>query len=280
MDIRLNNLAISICAEQESLVIRKCMITKELVKQYWDNEPCGTRGIPYPVGSFAYYETIAEKRDRLVPFIAQYAQFDKWKGKKVLEVGCGVGSDLIRFAQAGAYAIGIDLSPRSVFLTRERLHLYKYKSEVIEADAENIPYKDNTFDFCWSCGVLHHTPNIKKAISEIHRVIKSGGEICVILYHRRSLVALQMYLVFGLFAMKPWRSIDNILAHNHESLGTKAYTVDEVRRMFSMFKNLEIITQVSSYDLRYGRDKYLPNWVGKLVLRGLGWFIVVRGKKP
>ncbi len=184
----------------------KIMVAKEAVKQYWDNEPCGTRDIPYPVGSLAYYEEIAEKRDKLEPFIAQYAQFDKWKGKKVLEVGCGVGSDLIRFAEAGAIVTGIDLSPRSVFLAQERLHLYKYNGVVIEADAENIPYKDDAFDFVYSMGVLHHTPNIEKAISEIYRVTKSGGKICAMLYHRNSIVALQMYLLFGLFALKPWRS--------------------------------------------------------------------------
>lgn len=256
------------------------MATKELVKQYWDNEPCGTRDIPYPVGSLAYYEAIAERRDRLEPFIAEYDQFDKWKDKKVLEVGCGVGSDLIKFAQAGADITGMDFSPRSVFLAKERLELYKCSGKVDEGDAENLPYNDGVCDFVFSWGCLHHTPNLEKAISEIHRVTKSGGKICVMLYNRHSIVALQMYLLFGLFKLRPSRSVADILANHHESLGTKAYTVVEVKQMFSAFRNLRIDTRITSYDLRYGRDRYLPIWIGRVIPQRFGWNIIVRGQKP
>lgn len=254
---------------------------KEAVQQYWDNEPCGTRSIPYPVGSLAYYEMISEKRDCWEPFIPDYARFGNQCGKKVLEVGCGVGSDLIRFARAGAYVTGIDLSPRSVFLAKERLHLYGYQGvAVIEGDAERIPYKENVFDCVFSWGVLHHIPNIEKAISEIYRVAKPNGKICVMLYHRCSLVALQMYLMFGLLRLRPFQSIEDILATYHESLGTKAYTVKEVRQMFSMFKDLKVDVRVTSYDLRYGRDRFLPMWVGKVIPQYFGWNIIVQGEKP
>lgn len=256
------------------------MMTKEAVKEYWDNKPCGTRGVPYPVGSFAYFEAIAERRDRLEWFISEYAQFDKWKGKEVLEVGCGTGSDLLRFAQAGAYVTGIDLSPKSVFLARERLRLYGCEGVAIEADGESIPYKDNSFDLIYSWGVLHHTPNTESVIREIYRVTKSGGKICVMLYNRRSLVDLQVWILFGLLRAKPLRSISSILANYTESLGTKAYTVDEVREMFAIFRDLEIKTQVTPYDLRYGRDKYLPWWLRRFVPQRLGWYIIVQGRKP
>ncbi len=254
-------------------------MTKEAVKQHWDEEPCGTRGVSFPVGSLAYFEEIAERRDKLVPILMKYAQFDKWQGKKVLEVGCGVGSDLIKFAKDRAYVTGIDLSSKSVFLAKERLHLYRYEGVVLEADAEEIPFEGNTFDFVYSCGVIHHTPNTQQAINEIYRVVKPGGEICIMLYHKPSLVALQMYLLFGLLALKPFRSVEDILANHHESLGTKAYTVTEVKRMFTMFKELEVESRVTSYDLRYKRDGYLPSWVGNLVPNCFGWFIFVRGKK-
>jgi len=253
---------------------------KEVVRQYWDNEPCGTRDIPYPVGSLDYFEAIAERRDRLDWFIPEYAQFDKWKGKKVLEVGCGAGSDSIRFAQAGADITSIDLSPRSVLLTRERLHLYGCKGNVLEADAEEMPFDNDNFDFAYSYGVLHHTPNIYRAINEIYRVLKSGGQICIMLYHKYSLVALQMWLMFGLFKLKPTRSISDILANHHESLGTKAYTVNEVERLFSSFDNVKIHTRVTAYDIRYSRNGYLPIGVAKLIPQCLGWNIIIQGQKP
>lgn len=255
------------------------MTTKQLVKKYWDTEPCGTRNIPYPVGSFAYFEDITQKRNQLEPFIANYAQFEKWFGKNVLEVGCGVGSDLLRFARYWANVTGIDLSPKSISLTQARFKFYGYQGDIRVADAEKLPFRDEKFALSYSWGVLHHTPNIQKAINEIYRVTKRNGEICVMLYHQHSLVALQMYLKFGLFALKPFRKIEDILANCHESLGTKAYTVAGVKQMFSKFKDLDIKVQLTPYDLRYGEDKYLPRWVGRLVPSWLGWFIVVRGGK-
>jgi len=261
-------------------VVRDLRNLKELVRQHWDDEPCGTRGIPYPIGSLAYFETIAERRYRLNPHIAEYAQFDRWESKKVLEVGCGVGSDLLRFAQAGAIVTGIDLSERSVMLAKERFHLYKYDGTILQGDAEDMDFEDGTFDLAYSMGVLHHTPDIQKAIKEIYRVTKAGGEICVMLYHQPSLVALQMWLAFGLLKGKPFRSVDDIFATEHESLGTKAYTVDEARRMFSAFRDLRIDTVVTAYDLRYGRDRYLPMWMIRTVPHGFGWNLMVRGVKP
>jgi ubiquinone/menaquinone biosynthesis C-methylase UbiE len=253
---------------------------KESVRQYWDDMPCGTGSITYAEGSREYFESIAERRNQLEPFIADYARFDKWAGKKVLEVGCGVGSDLLRFARAGARVEGIDLSPKSVSLAKSRLQNYNCQGSVLVADVERLPFKDNEFDLAYSWGVLHHTPNPTKAIREIYRVTKPGGEICIMLYHRRSLVAWQLYLLFGLFAFRPFRSLKDIIANHHESPGTKAYTVAEARQMFSAFKKLKIDVRLTPYDLRYKREKYLPRWVGRLIPQRLGWFMVIRGKKP
>jgi len=253
---------------------------KESVKQYWDNMPCGTGGIAYPEGSLEYFEAIAEKRNRLEPFIVEYAQFNRWAGKKILEVGCGVGSDLLRFAMAGAQVVGIDLSPKSVFLARSRLHTYNCRGDVFAADAEDLPFEDDEFELTYSWGVLHHTPNPERAIQEIYRVTKPGGEICIMLYHRHSLVALQLYLLFGVLAFRPFQGLGDIIANHHESPGTKAYTVAEARQMFSAFKDLKIRVRLTPYDLRYKRDKYLSTWVGKLIPQRLGWFMVIQGRKP
>jgi ubiquinone/menaquinone biosynthesis C-methylase UbiE len=151
---------------------------------------------------------------------------------------------------------------------------------VFVADAEKLPFEDDEFELTYSWGVLHHTPNPTRAIQEIHRVTKPGGEICIMLYHRRSMVALQLYLLFGLFAFRPFRSLRDIIANHHESPGTKAYTLAEARQMFSAFKGLKIKVLLTPYDLRYKRDKYLPRWVGKLIPQRLGWFMVIRGRKP
>jgi len=252
---------------------------KEEVQHFWDDVPCGTGSIFYPEGSLEYFEAIAKNRNQLEPFIADYVQFKKWTGKKILEVGCGAGTDLVQFAVAGARTVGIDLSPHSASIARARLHTYNCQGNVLIADAENLPFKGEEFELIYSWGVLHHTPNPEKAIHEIYRVTKPGGEICVMLYHRYSLVALQLYLLYGLLAFKPFRSLKDILARHLESPGTKAYSVSEVRQMFSAFQRLEVKIRLTPYDLRYRRDKYFPKWVRTLVPERLGWFLVIRGQK-
>ena len=132
---------------------------KESVRRYWDGSPCGTDGITYPEGSLEYFKAVADNRYKLEPFIAEYAQFDRWAGNEILEVGCGAGTDLLRFAQAGAHVVGIDLSPRSASLAKSRLKAYNCQGETMVSDAENLPLKSNKIDLTYSWGVLHHTPN-------------------------------------------------------------------------------------------------------------------------
>jgi len=252
---------------------------KKSVQQFWDTTPCGTGDINIEPETLEYFEAISERRNKLEPFIADYAQFNRWAGERVLEVGCGAGSDLLRFAKAGAHATGMDLSPRSASLAKTRLRLYNCQGDALVADAEQLPFKTDSFDLVYSWGVLHHTPDTKQAIKEVCRVTRLGGEICIMLYHRHSLVALQLYLMYGLFAFKPLRSLKDILANHHESPGTKAYTVAEAQQMFSVFKDVKIKVRLTPYDLRYGRDRYLPKWVGKFIPQRLGWFMVIRGQK-
>ena len=83
---------------------------KDKIKSFWDSTPCGTRNIPYAENSVDYFEAIAKQRYQLEPFIFEYAQFGRWVGKKILEVGCGVGTDLLQFAKAGADVVGLDFS--------------------------------------------------------------------------------------------------------------------------------------------------------------------------
>ena len=253
---------------------------KKSVQQFWDAIPCGTGDINIGPETLEYFEAISERRNKLEPFIADYAQFNRWAGKRVLELGCGAGSDLLRFAKAGARITGVDLSPRSASLAKTRLSIYNCQGNVLIADVEQLPFKTDSFDLVYSWGVLHHTPGTEQAIKELYRVAKPGSEICIMLYHRYSLVTLQMYLMYGLFAFKPLRSLKDILAKHHESPGTKAYTTAEAQQMFSVFKDVKIKFRLTPYDLRYGRDKYLPKWVGNLVPECLGWFLVIRGRKP
>jgi ubiquinone/menaquinone biosynthesis C-methylase UbiE len=253
---------------------------KETVRAFWDATPCGTRDLALTPGTKEFYDAIEQHRYRMEPFIRKYARFQEWRDKRVLEVGCGVGTDLLQFARAGASVYGVDLSGRSVGLTKRRLELYDFEGDVREANAEALPFADNTFDLVYSWGVIHHTPDPTQAVREIHRVVKPAGQICVMIYHKYSLFAMQAYLVCGLLRLQPLRSLDNIIANHVESAGTRVYSRRQAVQLFQDLADLRVETILTPYDIRYGRGRYLPAWVMKLIPHALGWFMVIRGRKP
>jgi len=258
---------------------------KEKVRKFWNNSPCGTRGIKIQTETKDFFEEVERKRYALEPFLSGYVQFERWKNKKGLEVGCGVGTDFLQFLRAGVDMYGIDLSEESVSLAKKRLSLYGFDSNRLAVgDCEALTFQDNSFDFVYSWGVLHHTANIENAISEIWRVVKPGGEICIMLYNKISLVALQLYILHGLLKLNLFRDINEIIANHLESPGTKAFTKKEIEKLFTNFSDLKITTIVTRYDLRYKRDKdkndsFLPGWVGRFIPGMFGWYHIIKGKK-
>ena len=110
------------------------------------------------------------------------------RGRRVLEVGCGMGCMAMNWARNGALITAIDLNPFSVEQTRRQFDLFDLKGNIMQVDAEALPFEDSSFDYVYSWGVLHHTPGTSRAVEEIRRVLKPGAEAGVMLYHRRSLL--------------------------------------------------------------------------------------------
>jgi ubiquinone/menaquinone biosynthesis C-methylase UbiE len=159
---------------------------KTKVRDFWNENPCGTKFAQIEVGTKEFFAAIEKHRYETEWHIPEMAQFSSWKGKTVLEVGCGLGTDAIQFARAGAHYTGIDLTPRSIELVQKRFQQENLLGNFQVADGENLPFPDNQFDLVYSHGVLHHTPDTQKAINEVHRVIKPKGKALVMLYHRNS----------------------------------------------------------------------------------------------
>jgi ubiquinone/menaquinone biosynthesis C-methylase UbiE len=243
---------------------------KERVKSYWQAEPCGTSTAEAEVGTRQFYDEVEQRRYELEPFIPAFAQFERWSGKRVLEIGVGLGTDFTRFARAGADLTGIDLTEAAVAAVSRRLALEGLDAELSVADAEQLPFPDGSFDLVYSWGVLHHTPDTQAALAEVRRVLEPGGEARVMLYSRRSWVALGVWLRYGLGSGRPWRSIADLLAEHMESPGTKAYTQTELERLFSSFSDVEYTRFVTPYDRRVGGPL-----AGVLPSR-LGWFVGIR----
>jgi ubiquinone/menaquinone biosynthesis C-methylase UbiE len=131
---------------------------KQAVGRFWNAAPCGTEGLDQ-ANRRAFFATLERERDRLEPFIPDFAGFADARGLRVLEIGVGAGTDFVRWLRAGARAQGIDLTQAGVDLTRERAALEGCQADVRVGDAEHLPFEDATFDRVYSYGVLHHTPD-------------------------------------------------------------------------------------------------------------------------
>ena len=159
---------------------------KERVRAFWQAHPCGTKFSDAEVGSREFFERVEAHRYTKESHIPDAADFAATKRLRVLEIGCGLGTDGLQFARAGADYTGVDLTEAAIDLARKNFEQRGLQGEFKVADAENLDFADSSFDLVYSHGVLHHTPDIARAVSEIHRVLKPEGRAIVMLYHRDS----------------------------------------------------------------------------------------------
>src|SRR4051812_1608700 len=154
---------------------------------------------------------------------------EQLRGSDVLEIGCGSGVHARILAEGGAHVTAIDLTPTAVAMTRRRLELHGLQGKVIEADAERLPFPDASFDFVWSWGVIHHSANTPAVIDEIARVLRPGGRVALMVYHRSSItfwinyVLLRGVLQGGLLHERPDdlanRWSDGVIARHYTRRG-------------------------------------------------------------
>jgi len=159
---------------------------KQQVAQYWDSQPCGSFASQAAPGERSFYEEVTRHRYARQPYMQELVGFDDYAGQRLLEVGCGLGTDLRQFALGGAQVVGIDLSARSVRLARRHFEVYQTRGDFCNSDAENLPFASATFDVVYSFGVLHHTPHTQRALDECFRVLKPGGRLILMLYNSHS----------------------------------------------------------------------------------------------
>src|SRR5438067_4650160 len=160
----------------------------EDVKSFWNTNPCQSR-LSQQAERRRYFEEISRKRfqgrEWHVPIVAK---FESFRGKDVVEIGCGVGTDGIEFARNGANYVGVDLTPNSVELTRERFEVFGVPGQFEVANAETgLRFPDASVDHVYSFGVIHHSPTPENIVSEIYRILRKGGTFTVMLYNRRSI---------------------------------------------------------------------------------------------
>jgi ubiquinone/menaquinone biosynthesis C-methylase UbiE len=158
------------------------------VAAYWNRQPCNLNHSTSTRGTKKYFDEVEQKKYKVEPHIPEFADFSKWSGKRVLEIGMGIGTDAINFARAGAVYTGIELSVESLNLARQRFELYNLTGKLLEGDVENLKQilKGEVYDLVYSFGVLHHTTDIKKALREIYQVCHENSQVKLMLYAKNS----------------------------------------------------------------------------------------------
>jgi SAM-dependent methyltransferase len=258
---------------------------KDDVRDFWNADPCGTR---YLEGK-EDFDAHARARYALEPFIFEFANFKGARGLKVLEIGVGMGADYLEWLKAGAQATGVDFSAASIERAQRRCELAGYKPDLRVADAESLPFPDNSFDVVYSYGAMHHSPDTAQCVGEARRVLKPGGQARIMVYHHPSLTGAMLWLRYGLWRGKSLRQ--SVFDHL-ESPGTKSYTQVEALALMSGFHDVQMRVVFSPGDLLLHQPsarfqsgfyrlvwKLYPRWLARMVGRRWGLFLLMSGTK-
>lgn len=219
--------------------------------------------------------------------------YDTYRGKNALEVGCGMGAMTMNWARQGARMTAVDLTQTAVQQTKRRLEIFGLEADVRQADGRKLPFDDAQFDYVYSWGVLHHSPDLDRSICELMRVLKPGGEFGVMLYHRHSFLDLYTIRFLEGFLHYENRFLTPLELESRYGDGgreegnphTWPITRAEARELFIRFaKDFDV--DVLGTDLDYvfpylvpGLGYYLPAWFKKPWARRFGWSLWMHGRK-
>ena len=261
------------------------------VRDYWDARPCNIRHSPREVGTLEYFEDVDTRKYFVEPHILTFADFPRWSGKRVLEIGCGIGTDTIRFARAGAQVTSVDLSPRSAELTRQRAAVYGVSDRVTiyNGNAEELPsfVPVETYDLVYSFGVIHHSPHPERIVQHLRRYMTPQSELRLMVYSR---VSYKLFWIMRDEGVWDLSRIDELIARNSEAQTgcpvTYTYTDRTVRELLAGFNVLDVRkAHIFTWDVEpYRRYEYRkdPAWANVSdaelaeLEKELGWHLLVR----
>ena len=252
----------------------------EQIRTYWNNRPCNIRHSQSPIGTKEYFDEVEARRYANEPHNYTFPEFERWRGKRVLEVGCGIGTDAVNFARAGAIYTGVDLSEESVKLCKQRFKVFGLDGEIFTANAEELDAvfdPHDKFDLIYSFGVIHHAPRPDRVVANFPRLLAEGGEIRAMLYAKNS-----------------WKNIlidagwDQPEAQDN-CPQAMTYTKQEARELFREFDNVHVeqdfifpwnIEHYVKYE--YVKQPWfaaMPPELFKILERALGWHLLITAKR-
>jgi 2-polyprenyl-3-methyl-5-hydroxy-6-metoxy-1,4-benzoquinol methylase len=253
-------------------------ITNKDIEEYWDRRPCNINHSLSPFGTKKYFDEVEARKILVEPHILTFTDFPRWKGKKVLEIGCGIGTAGIIFARNGADYTGVELSEKSLEITKQRFKLYGYHGNFYLGNAEELssflPYQE--FDLVYSFGVLHHMLRPGQAVKQIYRFM-----------HKESILKIMLY------AQNSWKNylIQAGLEQPEAQSGcpvAKTYARGDIRNLLFDF---EIIGMEQDHIFPYEVESYrkgiykkvpwfeaMPPEIFKVLEKQLGWHMLVTAK--
>lgn len=226
------------------------MVSAKKIKEFWEKNPFHVYESEYEPGTKEFYEHSDWTKDNSTEKYSKHLwHFESQKGKKVLDIGCGApGWQVRNYASSGSDVYGIDITEFAVKSTEQALKIFGLKGHIVVADAANLPFPDNHFDFVSSGGVLHHTADVNKCIEEIHRVLKPEGRSTISLYYEGLIfkrwffpvtrLAIKLFLhVKGREAMREAKTPEELCRaiDGNENPVSRMYTKKEVKKIFNKF---------------------------------------------
>jgi ubiquinone/menaquinone biosynthesis C-methylase UbiE len=202
----------------------------ERIAVYWDEHIHDLSITTYPVGTREFFQQLDEYRYDKLNYLLRLIDFSSYRGKDVLEVGCGAGIDLVRFARAGAKVTGIDLSKMAIDLAYKNFEQREQNADLRVMNGERMHFADNTFDVVYAHGVLQYTADTKKMIAEIHRVLKPGGEAIMMVYNKHSWLNLM-------------RNVTNVPLEHEDAPVLKKFSASELKQLLRPFQDYRIIPE-------------------------------------
>lgn len=208
----------------------------EKVEGYWNSRPCNIRHSLQPIGTKEYFDEVEARKYFVESHIPRFAEFERWKGKKVLEIGCGIGTAAIGFARHGALVTAVDLSEKSLELARQRAEVYGLSNRIhfYQGNAEELTkfVPPDTYDLVYSFGVIHHTPNPDKVLAQISAFVKIGSTVKIMIYHRYAWKVFWILLTQGKGQF--WRLAELVAQNSEAQTGcpiTYTYSRREIREL-------------------------------------------------
>jgi 2-polyprenyl-3-methyl-5-hydroxy-6-metoxy-1,4-benzoquinol methylase len=265
------------------------------VRDYWNNRPCNIRHSTAPVGTREYFDQVEARKYFVEYHIPTFAEFERWRGKKVLEIGCGIGTDTINFARAGAHVTTVDISEKSMELARQRASIFGLQDRIrfCAGNAEQLSsfVSVEPVDLIYSFGVIHHTPHPDAVLEQLRQYARPGTTIKIMVYHRHSYKVGWILLTEGRGQF--WKLSELVAKSSEAQTGcpvTYTYTRHEGRQLLEshgfLVRKVEVEHifpyRISDYvQYRYVKEPYF-RWMPQPLFRSLerrfGWHLLLTGE--